>query len=413
MKTAETPVVDVIGTLRQHSLLDAANLERVAKETYADSKVLLRALVQKGLLTPFQANRVMSGRAQELLLGSYIVLDMLGAGGMGAVYKAKHQTMGRVVALKVIRPERLSSANAIRRFRREIEAAAMVNHPNIVQAFDADETGGRLTLVMEYVDGTDLSKMLKEKGPLPIDSVLNYVLQAATGLEHAHEKGLVHRDIKPQNLLLTRDGVVKVLDLGLARQLEEDQSLLTREGVVVGTPDYVAPEQVLNSHNVDIRADIYSLGATLYVLLTGKVPFPGSSVAQKLLKQQKEEPPPVESHRPQIAPAIAAIVRRMMAKKPQDRFQTPAEVIRALKDPSAFAVDPFAADPSADLPEPVRPSGPSFKTRVAERFAQLGKDVQEKDWITLLLAYRWWVLSALGFGLVGLLLLILLLLKIK
>jgi serine/threonine protein kinase len=222
-------------------------------------------LLHRGWLTAYQANLLLQGRGSELVLGSYLLQERLGEGGMGAVFKALHRTLGREVALKVIRKERLANPHAVKRFRREVRAAAQLTHPTIVLAFDADQVGSNHFLVMEYVKGSDLSQRVKRHGPLPIDQGCDCIRQAALGLQHAYEKGLIHRDIKPANLLLTPQGEVKVLDMGLARLASDPEatqasSTLTQEGVVMGTPDYLAPEQALGSPEVDIRADLYALG---------------------------------------------------------------------------------------------------------------------------------------------------------
>jgi eukaryotic-like serine/threonine-protein kinase len=271
-----------------------------------------------------------------------VLLGPLGEGGMGQVFKARNWKRGGVVALKLIRKERLDNPDAVRRFEREVRAAAALSHPNIVRAHDADRVVGTHLLVMEYVEGaSDLSQLVKKDGPLPVPQACEYVRQAALGLQHAYERGLVHRDIKPANLLLTADGsLVKVLDMGLARldrpAHEEDKgSTMTQEGALLGTPDYIAPEQALESHTVDIRADLYSLGCTFYYLLTARVPFPGGTLLQKLNRHQNQEAPAVEALRPEVAPGVAAVVRRLMAKKPEDRYQTPAELAAALASVSS------------------------------------------------------------------------------
>jgi WD40 repeat protein len=261
--------------------------------------------------------------------------------------------MGRLVALKLIRKDRMANADVARRFHREIRAASQVIHPNVVIAYDADQVGDTHFLVMEYVQGTDLAKTLKQQGPLGIDKACDYVRQAALGLQHAHEKGLVHRDIKPANLLLTADGItVKILDLGLARvqQVANEQTLgeLTAEGSVMGTPDYIAPEQAQESHTVDIRADVYSLGCTLYHFLTGRVPFPGGNLGDKLIKHMLKEPEPLTALRPDVPAEVAALVQKLMAKKPEDRYQTPGEL--------ATALAPFSG-PGAPVAIPVLPAG--------------------------------------------------------
>lgn len=268
----------------------------------------------------------------------YEILRQIGEGGMGAVYKARHVHMDRVVALKVILKERLSDPETLARFKREARAAAKLMHPNIVAVYDSGQTGDTHFIVMEYVDGIDLSDLVRESGKLPIDDACACIRQAALGLQHAHEKGLVHRDIKPSNLLRTVDGVVKILDMGLAR-LENGggpQHLsLTQKGTMMGTPAYIAPEQALDSKTADVRADVYSLGCTLYHLLTGRPPFPDGSLAEILLKHQLAEPEPIEQLRPDAPRELGDIVRKMMAKRPADRYQTPGEVAQALKEFSA------------------------------------------------------------------------------
>jgi tRNA A-37 threonylcarbamoyl transferase component Bud32/Leucine-rich repeat (LRR) protein len=335
---AASSTASLLDALRRYRLLEPAQLEQVSRDPptlFPDPRALARVLIGRGWLTPYQANKLLQGRGPELLLGSYVLLERLGEGGMGQVFKARNWKFGRVVAVKVIRKERLASAAAVRRFRREVRAVAALSHPNIVHAFDADEVDGTQLLVMEYVEGTDLKKLVQQRGPLPAGEACEYVRQAALGLQHAFERGVVHRDIKPHNLLLTADGsAVKILDMGLARLEQpsagDGHSSTTQEGTVMGTADYIAPEQALESHTVDIRADLYSLGCTLYHLLAGRVPFPGGSFIQKVNRHQFEEPRPVDSLRPEVPPGVAAVVRRLMAKKPADRYQTPAEVAAAL-----------------------------------------------------------------------------------
>jgi serine/threonine protein kinase len=337
MATAST--ASLVDALRQYRLLDPAQLQELPalQARFPDPKALARELIQRGWLTPYQANQLLQSKGQELVLGSYLLLERLGEGGMGQVFKARHRNLGRTVAVKLIRKERLDNPAAIKRFEREVRAAAALNHPNIVHAYDADQIGGTHLLVMECIEGaTDLNRLVKQNGPLPVEQACEYIWQAALGLQHAYERGLVHRDIKPHNLLLTADGkAVKMLDMGLARLdhpgAEDDKSsTMTQEGAVMGTPDYIAPEQALASHTVDIRGDLYSLGCTFYFLLTGKVPFPGGTFTEKLLKHQLEQPVPVEQVRADVPPVVAAIVRQMMAKKPEERHQTPAELAAAL-----------------------------------------------------------------------------------
>jgi serine/threonine-protein kinase len=347
-------LIDFFEALCRYRLLVPEQLDEVTRTLWPrspDSRALAKELIQRDWLTPYQVNQLFQGRGDGLVLGQYVLLERLGEGGMGQVFKARHHGLGRVVALKLIRKDRLTSPGAVRRFHHEIQAAARLGHPNVVQAYDAGEVNGQHFYIMEYVPGTDLAKLVRKSGALPVPQACDYVRQAALGLQHAHEQGMIHRDIKPGNLLLTtRPGtagrppeeIVKVLDMGLALISRPDGdghagssssssgSELTREGVVVGTADYMAPEQALSSHDVDIRADLYALGCTLYYLLAGRVPFPGRNAAERLLKHHLEAPPPPEQFRPGLCPAVAAVVNRLMAKKPADRYQTPAEVADAL-----------------------------------------------------------------------------------
>jgi serine/threonine protein kinase len=256
-------------------------------------------------------------------LGRYQILDKLGQGSMGTVYLARHTRLDRCVALKVLPPESVHDPDAVARFRCEARALARLGHPGIVQFYDSEEDNGRHFLVMEYVEGQSLAAVLKEKGRLPPTLAADSLHQALLAVQHAHEKGLVHRDLKPSNLLLTPDGKVKVLDLGLARFLQDQigDPNRTHEGVGMGTPDYMAPEQFRNAHSVDARADVYSLGCTLYRLLAGQVPFPGSSLAEKRQAHCHQEPAPLQELCPEAPAGLVLVVRRMMAKQPGERFQ--------------------------------------------------------------------------------------------
>lgn len=261
----------------------------------------------------------------------YEILQLLGQGGMGAVYLARHKVMNRLVALKIIRAQFVDGTHAVERFHREVEAAARLHHPNIVTAHDADVASDTHFLVMEYVEGADLGKHVRAEGPLSQAKACDYVRQAALGLQHAHEHGMVHRDIKPHNLMLTAEGVVKVMDFGLAL-LGGDERIpagLTGENVLMGTADYIAPEQAQNAHGADIRADIYSLGCTLFHLLAGRPPFQGGSMVEKI-SAHLATPPPLLDLPPAAPPGLRAVLARMMEKDPARRYQTPAEVGRAL-----------------------------------------------------------------------------------
>jgi serine/threonine protein kinase/nitrous oxidase accessory protein NosD len=276
-------------------------------------------------------------------LGRYQLLDKLGQGGMGEVYLARDAELDRSVALKVLPPESVHDAGAVARFQREARALAKLSHPNIVQAFDSGSDGGRHFLVMEYVEGQSLAALLRTSGAVSPARAADYAHQAALALQHAHDKGLVHRDLKPSNLLLTPQGRVKLLDLGLARFLQDQiaDPNRTREGVGLGTPDYAAPEQFRDAHSADARADIYSLGCTLYHLLTGRVPFPGSSLREKWEAHAAREPTPLEELCPEAPAGLVLAVQKMMAKRPADRFAGAAEAAEALA--------PFVAGSSASF----------------------------------------------------------------
>jgi formylglycine-generating enzyme required for sulfatase activity/serine/threonine protein kinase len=335
-------------------LLDAAQREQVAilGTQCADIRALVHELSRRGWLTAYQANQITIGRGRELVLDQYLVLDRLGEGGTGVVFKARHQAMRRVVALKLIRKDLVAEPEVVARFHREIEVLSRLSHPNIVHAYDAGPIGPTHFLAMEFIEGIDLARLIQKEGPLPVARAVDYIRQAALGLQHAHERGLVHRDFKPSNLMLTAlkrpdagspavDPCVKVLDLGLARfQHKADGrglAPLTQDGQgMMGTPDYMAPEQAIALHAADTRADVYSLGCTLFYLLTGQPPFPGKSLAEKLMKHQQAEPPALERLRPEAA-ALAPLVRRTLAKNPADRFQTPGELAAALAPGAAVS----------------------------------------------------------------------------
>jgi serine/threonine-protein kinase len=335
-------VASLVGTLRTHRLLEPPQLEQVVRSSarFPDPRALARELIQRGWLTPYQVNQVLQGKGHELVMGQYVLLERLGEGGMGQVFKARHEAMGRIVALKVLRKELLAKPEALKRFTREIQLVASLSHPNIVRAFDANQVNGIYFLALEYVEGIDLGRLVKQRGPVPVADACSYVRQAALGLQHAHERGLVHRDIKPTNLLRANQaGVVKVLDLGLARLQDADGddsssgssempggrsiNMLTHAGKVMGTPDFIAPEQARDSHSVDIRADLYSLGCTFFFLLTGFPPYAGRTYLEKLIQHQEAPLPVIERIRPEVPLAVANVIRQLMAKRPEQRFQTP------------------------------------------------------------------------------------------
>lgn len=328
-----------------------------------------KQLVSKNLITAWQARQLLAGR-NRFYLGRYKLLDRLGKGGMGVVFRAQHAVMDRTVALKVMSPHLLEQSNAVTRFAREVKAAAALNHPNIITAFDADCVGNTHFLVMECVEGRDLNSWLRAKGPFPISAACECAMQTAAGLGHADRQGMVHRDIKPVNLLMTLDSedggpVVKILDMGLARFASETQEdgTLTRAGQMFGTPDYIAPEAATSFKDADIRADIFSLGCALFKMLTGRLPFGGDTTMEKLMARANSEAPAVSSIRSNVPAELDAVVAKMLACKVDERYQTPAEVIEALRPFSLsttkdeeglqFFANPLAVDDnSVDSVEP-------------------------------------------------------------
>jgi formylglycine-generating enzyme required for sulfatase activity/serine/threonine protein kinase len=288
--------------------------------------------------------------------GKYQVLGKLGEGGMGAVYKAKHTFLGDLVAIKVLNAEALGNPEARMRFLREMQAAGQLKHPNIVRALDAEQIGNLLVLVMEHVPGITLDRLVAQRGPLPVDFACRCIVQAAQGLQHAHEKGMVHRDIKPGNLMVAPQGQeVKLLDFGLARgPREKNRTDQTQMQAFMGTPDFVAPEQASDARSADIRADIYSLGCTLYFLLAGRPPFQESTPLALLLAHHQKPPQPLTELRPDMPPMLWAVIAQMLAKTPGERYQTPAEVIRALQPFATGAARAFAPPPPPPVPVPPR-----------------------------------------------------------
>ncbi|HKI34531.1 MAG TPA: serine/threonine-protein kinase [Gemmataceae bacterium] len=360
---------DFMLMMRQSHLLPAEEIDAYLRKrdgalppSVAD---LAEALVRDGLLTHFQAKLLLQGKWRGFLLaGKYKLLEHLGAGGMATVFLCEHVSMQRRVAIKVLPPAQAKDPGAVERFYREARAVATLDHPNIVRAHDIDHDGKVHFLVMEYVEGPSLVDLVRKKGPLPVARACNYVRQAAVGLHHAHLAGLVHRDVKPGNILVDRSGVVKVLDMGLARFFNDHIDDITKrfdDNAALGTVDFLAPEQALDSHTADCRADIYSLGATLYAVLTGRTPFgPGTSM-QKMLRHHLQEPAPLCELRPDVPEALAAVVARMMAKSPEARYQTAADVHQAL---AAWDTEPVCPPADDEVPRlSPRSQGPGSSAR--------------------------------------------------
>ena len=380
------PIIRFLEALNRSSVLDAAQREQLGdlQQRFAESRTLALEILRRGWLTAYQVNLIAQDRDAELTLGPYVLLERIGVGGMGQVFKARQRSLQRIVALKVIRREFLVNPQVVRRFLREIRAASQLTHPNLVHAYDADQIDGAYYIAMEYVEGIDLARLVKKAGPLPVWQACDLVRQTALGLQHAFEHGLIHRDIKPANLLvqpvvrgpssaskdgksamlrsLTTDHVpgttdciaVKITDFGLARWTDDDpdrpHSHLTQLGTVLGTPDFIAPEQARCSSSCDIRADLYSLGATFYYLLAGQAPFPTGTLTDKLMAHQLDQPESVGKARAarlaarrgaeaaddarieqfQVPGAVEEIVTKLLAKHPAERYQTPAELAAAL-----------------------------------------------------------------------------------
>lgn len=345
-----------VDTLRQSGLLSPAQLAEFTRDLlprFHHVRSLVWHLLERGWLTPYQIDRLVQGGGNDLMIGEFVLLEWLGKGGMAHVYKARHRTTNQVVALKVTRPELITDAETVGQYLKEFRALAKMSHPNIVKTFVAGRHGTKHYFAMEFVQGIDLEKLVQLAGPLPVSEACDYIRQAALGLQHAHETCLVHRDIKPANLLLSqtsgsslpsagsgksspaRGGVIKILDWGLASLcLPSGHEAVTpaesREEMI-GTADYLAPEQAKNARLSDIRSDLYSLGCTFYYLLAGQPPFPGGSLMQKLLKHQQAEPTPIDRLRPDLPKTLVDIIRKMMAKRSEERYRTPAAVVAALR----------------------------------------------------------------------------------
>lgn len=343
------------------------------KETEDESaRSLARRIVTDGGLTTYQAAVLLEARDDPLLIDRYVILDTLGSGGMGVVFKALHKSMDRIVALKLLPPHAVDSPEKVERFQRETRAAAKLSHPHIVTVFDAAESNGAHFLAMEYISGPDLSTVVQQHGALPIAQAVRFIRDAALGLQHAHEQGIIHRDIKPGNLLLAADSTVKVADLGLAlietkKVTDLTEQHLTKGGVVLGTIAYLSPEQALESRLTDARSDIYSLGATLFCLLTGRPPYQESTPMKTLVAHREQPIPSLHTACEEVPEELDVICRRMLAKRPEDRFATMGEVVQAFEELNLFDEDPPAGielndgldrdtTPIGSINEPTRPS---------------------------------------------------------
>jgi serine/threonine-protein kinase len=370
------PVILESGVLNTRQFADLKS--KVLRGDYPNDTVALATrLIQDKVLTDYQVRRFLSNKSHGLVVGRYVILDRLGAGSMGRVYKAHHLMMDRVVALKIIAPEILSNDRVVSRFQREMKLVGRLDHPNVVRAYDADQINNVLYIVMEYVAGESLGKRLR-RGVIPPPEMVSHAVQAALGLAHAHSQGIVHRDIKPSNLLLTEDRKIKVLDLGLGVLMEADEqsTFATADGIAVGTVDYMSPEQACG-RDVDGRSDLFSLGCAMYHLMSGKLPFPGNSPIERLGMRLGGKPIPIVDYLPELPSGLVQVLDRLMANKPQDRFQKAedaADALQALLRPrvrpaSSVALPTRKANPGSGSassdPEPVRPSPGPAVTEVA------------------------------------------------
>ncbi|MCA9133377.1 MAG: serine/threonine protein kinase [Planctomycetales bacterium] len=294
---------------------------------------LAKALQKHKVVTRWHCEKLLQGKYKGFFLGNHKLLGHIGSGGMSSVYLAEHTKMHDLRAVKVLPQSKLGKSSYLARFQQEAKAIASLNHPNVVRAHDIDNQGDTHYIVMEYVDGDDLQTIVKKKGPLPFEKVANYIAQAAHGLQHAHEVGLIHRDVKPANVLINSEGKVKILDLGLALFADEAKASLTIDfnDKVLGTADYLAPEQALNSHRVDHRADLYGLGCTMYFLLTGHPPFPDGTIAQRIAKHQREMPKEIRKIRPECPGELEGICWKLMQKDPKFRYASAAQTAEVLE----------------------------------------------------------------------------------
>jgi serine/threonine protein kinase len=347
---------EFLDLIRKSGVLDEKRLDAYLEKARAASALptepskLAGVLVRDAILTHFQAEQFLQGKWRRFTIGKYKVLERIGSGGMGSVYLCEHKLMRRRVAVKVLPTAKADDTSSLERFYREARAVAALDHVNIVRAYDIDQDDKLHFLVMEYVDGASLQEMVKRGGQLDPIRAAHYICQAAQGLQHAHESaGLVHRDIKPGNILVDRTGVVKVLDMGLARFFFDEEDILTKkyDENVLGTADYLAPEQALDSHSVDIRADIYSLGATFYYCLTARSPFNEGTVAQKLIWHQTRQPKSIRSLRADVPDELVTIIEQMMSKDPAQRDPTPQAVVEAL---APWTQQPIAPPPEIEMP---------------------------------------------------------------
>lgn len=309
----------------------------------------------QGKLSDYQSKVLLAGKPNALAFDKYVFIEQIGKGGMGAVFKARRKSDGRYAAIKVLSPEATKDEKAVKRFQREVEAAGKLEHPHIVHAFDSGEFNGQHYLAMDYVDGADLASIVKDRGPFSVAKAINYTLQAAQGLRFAHEQGVIHRDIKPSNILLDKSGQIRILDLGLVR-FEGASDGLTATQQVMGTIDYMAPEQVANTKLADARCDVYSLGVTLWILLTGKKLYDAKNMVDRVMMHREAPIPLVTEQVPDAPKGLDEVLQKMLAKQATERYQSMAEVCAALEQVLQGAKAPAASRPAAPQKSPAKPA---------------------------------------------------------
>ena len=358
---------DFVSNLKKSGLVDSTALERFRAQLPEGSESdaaarFARLLIKQGMLTTYQARKVLGGATRGFFLADYRILRALGEGGMGKVYLAAHKSDGQRVAIKVLPPSKaVGGSQSLIRFRREMELSRRATHPNLARTIDVGQAGDVHFMILEYVPGESLYQLVKHPrgGPLRVPDAARYFLKVIDGLAAAHEVGLIHRDIKPSNLMVTPDGDAKILDLGLARLMDEEKPI-TRPNVVIGTLDYASPEQLGNAAGADRRSDLYSLGCTMYFAMAGRPPFEGGDVVNKIFKHKMDDPEPLEREARGVPSAFAAIVRKLMAKEPDDRYQTCAELRADLERWADPAVVHSILGAEADAAHAFRPPPPEL-----------------------------------------------------
>ena len=405
------PIIRNSGALTEKQFTDVR--AKVLSGAYpSESRALAERLVRDEVVTDYQVRRFLAGKSHGLTVGKYVILERIGSGSMGRVYKAHHQLMDRVVALKIIAPEIVTNDRVVARFQREMRLVGRLDHPNVVRAFDADSANNVLYIVMEYVGGRSLGQRLKE-GIIPPVEAVGYAAQAALGLAHAHEQGIVHRDVKPSNLLVNEARQLKVLDLGLGVLMEADEhsAFATADGVAVGTVDYMSPEQACG-REVDGRSDLFSLGCALYHMISGRQAFPGASPIERLGQRINNRPTPITDHRPDLPASLVQVLDKLLASRPIDRYQTGSEAAEALQnlirskrtvaaaprkpDPAPPKAEPSGVATPDEPPAPIAPASPT-----SLRLRQLVEHVERRPAVApavLIVAALAWLLVGFALG---------------